>query len=64
MLQFMTHIFLEKFMKWKLLLSLSFCLSLLTPLTTIAGEPAFRPPTTGGYNSPSIKNPSPPLFEK
>ena len=47
-------------MKWKLLLSLSFCLSLLTPLTTIAGEPAFRPPTTGGYNSPSIKNPSPP----
>jgi hypothetical protein len=55
----MTPIFLEKFMKWKLLLALSFCFSLLSPLTTTAGEPALRPPT-GGYNSPSIKNPSPP----
>lgn len=56
----MTPIFLEKFMKWKLLLALSFCFSLLTPLTTTAGEPAIRPPVTGGYNSPAIKNPSPP----
>lgn len=51
--------FWRKFMKWKLLLALSFCFSLLSPLTTTAGEPALRPPT-GGYNSPSIKNPSPP----
>lgn len=36
MLQFMTHIFLEKFMKWKLLLYLSFCLSLLITITTNA----------------------------
>lgn len=44
-------------MKWKLLLAVSFCFSLLTPLTTIAGEPAFRPPVTGGYQPPFVKNP-------
>lgn len=48
---------MEKIMKWKLLLLIPFCLSLLMPLTTNAGEPAFRPPTTGGYNPHFVKNP-------
>jgi len=49
-------------MKWKLLLA--FCFSLLLPYTTNAGEPAFRPPATGGYQPPFVKNPNQPTTGK
>ena len=43
-------------MKWKLLLLIPLCLTLLSPLTTIAGEPAYRLPINN-YPSDVNKNP-------
>lgn len=48
----MTHIFLEKFMKWKLLLYLSFCLSLLITITTNATTLA---PTGSGTTAKVVR---------
>lgn len=55
----MTPIFWRKFMKWKLLLALSFCFSLLIPITTNAFQDVDGKYTGGTTTKPSIPTTKP-----